>query len=95
MEVTMQLSAARRIVLVWVLLSAMTLASWQLGAARGHREFSPSTTVTVGIVVAAALKVWLIIRHFMEVRTAPVWLRRTTDGWLALLVASILALYLW
>ena len=91
----MQLSPARRIVLVWVVLSVMTIASWQLGSARGHSEFSPSTAVTVGIVTAAAIKCRLIISHFMEVRTAPVWLRRVTDGWLALLVVSILGLYLW
>lgn len=89
------LSSTRRIVLVWAVLSAMTIASWQLGTARGHSEFSPSTAVTVGIVAAAAIKCRLIISHFMEVRSAPVWLRRVTDGWLALLAGSILALYLW
>lgn len=91
----MKLSPARRTLLVWVVLSAMTLASWQLGLARGRREFSPSPAVTVGILAAAAVKSRLIVQHFMEVRSAPRWLHATTDGWLALLVGSILALYVW
>ena len=91
----MQLSPARRIVLVWVVLSAVTIASWQLGSARGSSEFSPSTAVTIGILAGAAIKVRLIISHFMEVRSAPIWLRSVADGWLVLFVASILGLYLW
>lgn len=85
----------QRQLLVWGCLSAMTLASWQLGSARGHREFSSSTVITLGVQAAAAVKARLIMRHFMEVRSAPGYLRATTDGWLALLVGSVLALYLW
>lgn len=91
----MHLTFNRRITFVWVLLSALTAASWLLAGARGHREFSPSTGVTVGIMLAVAVKGRLIIRHFMEVRSAPPWLRHVTDGWLVLLVTPILALYLW
>lgn len=91
----MQLSITRRITLVWLALSVMSIASWLLGSARGRSEFSPSTVVTIGILAAAAIKSRLIVQHFMEVRASPRWLRGVTDGWLALLVASILALYLW
>jgi len=93
--VNMQLPFNRRITLVWAFLCVVTVVSWLLASARGHREFSPSTGVTIGILVAVAVKARLIIRHFMEVRTAPRWLRRVTDGWLTLLVASIFALYQW
>jgi hypothetical protein len=37
----------------------------------------------------------MIIRYFMEVRSAPRWLRRSTDLWLAVLWTSILVIYLW
>lgn len=94
-EVTMPVSVTRQIMLVWVFLSVMTVASWLLGTARGHGGFSPSTAVTVGILAAAVIKSRLIIQHFMEARTAPRWLRGVTDGWLALLIGSLLALYLW
>jgi hypothetical protein len=91
----MQVPASRRATLVWGVLSLMTIASWLMARARGTGEFSPSTAVTVGILAVAATKSRLIIRHFMEVRAAPRWLRGLTDGWLVLLAASILALYLW
>ena len=90
----MQLSANRRIAVVWVFLSVVTLASWLLGSARGHQEFTPSTAITVGILAAAVIKGRLIMQHFMEVRDAPRWLRAVTDGWLVLLAGSILVLYL-
>lgn len=94
-EVTMDATVTRRILAVWLILSLMTVASWLLGSARGHGEFSPSTAVTVGILAAAVVKSRLIIRHFMEVRAAPRWLPGITDCWLALLIGSVLALYLW
>ena len=37
----------------------------------------------------------MIIRYFMEVRTAPRWLKVTTDAWLVVLWATILAIYLY
>ena len=37
----------------------------------------------------------MIIRYFMEVRTAPRWLKLATDGWLAVLWVTILAIYLY
>jgi hypothetical protein len=37
----------------------------------------------------------LIIRYFMEVRTAPRWLRLATDGWLIVLWTSVLVVYLY
>jgi len=36
----------------------------------------------------------MIIRYFMEVRTAPRWLTLFTDAWLTVLWAGILAIYL-
>ncbi len=36
----------------------------------------------------------MIIRYFMEVRTAPRWLKLFTDVWLTVLWAGILAIYL-
>ncbi|HTM84429.1 MAG TPA: prokaryotic cytochrome C oxidase subunit IV family protein, partial [Mycobacterium sp.] len=36
----------------------------------------------------------LIIRNFMEVRSAPVWLRRATDAWLVVLWTTVLVIYL-
>jgi hypothetical protein len=43
----------------------------------------------------ALIKARLIIQYFMEVRTAPRWLRIATDGWLVVLFGGVLAIYLW
>jgi hypothetical protein len=34
-----------------------------------------------------------VIRHFMEVRHAPFWLKATTSGWVLVLFALLLGLY--
>jgi hypothetical protein len=36
----------------------------------------------------------MIIRYFMEVRTAPRWLKMATDAWLTVLWVSVLVIYL-
>ena len=83
--------AGARVTWTWVLLCALTGLSWALAATR---RLSPSTALTMVVFAIAAVKVRFVIRQFMDVRTAPHWLRRVTDGWLAVLVAAILGLYL-
>jgi hypothetical protein len=41
------------------------------------------------------VKARFIMQEFMEVRTAPRWLRHFTDGWLAVLWIAIVTLYLY
>jgi hypothetical protein len=50
--------------------------------------------VTAIVLAIALVKCRLVIRTFMEVRTAPTWLRRSTDLWLILFWGAVLALYL-
>jgi hypothetical protein len=51
--------------------------------------------ITVAVVLLGLIKGRLIIRTFMEVRTAPRWLQLFTDAWLVILWMSILAIYLY
>jgi hypothetical protein len=81
-----------RITWTWALLSALTVVSWVLAATR---RFSPSTAVTIVVLGIATVKTRYVIRQFMDVRAAPRWLRRATGAWLAVLMAAIVALYLW
>jgi hypothetical protein len=55
----------------------------------------PNRAITVVVIALGFVKGRLIIRYFMEVRTAPRWLRLATDAWLAMLWLGILAIYLW
>jgi hypothetical protein len=45
-------------------------------------------------MVIAAVKVRLVMSHFMEVRWAPMALRFVCDGWLLAVTALIVAVYL-
>ncbi len=77
---------------VWALLTTVTVVSW-LTARDGGSAHQLNVAVTVTVLVIAAVKTFLVMWHFMEVRRAPVWLRVTTAGWLIGLFALLLAFY--
>ena len=54
-----------------------------------------SVPITVAVVLLGFIKGRMIIRYFMEVRTAPRWLKVATDAWLIVLWVAILAIYLY
>jgi cytochrome c oxidase subunit IV len=77
---------------VWALLTTVTVVSW-LTARDGGAAHQLNVAVTVTVLAIAAVKTFLVIWHFMEVRQAPAWLRATTAGWLIGLFALLLAFY--
>ncbi|MGA5464851.1 cytochrome C oxidase subunit IV family protein [Mycobacterium sp. NPDC050041] len=87
--------ADRAVTVAWVVLSAITVASWWLAPAHGDHDAVASIPITLAVIALGVIKGRLIIRYFMEVRTAPRWLRWATDGWLAVLWAAVLAIYLY
>jgi hypothetical protein len=91
----MTTTKARAITYVWLILSAITLVSWFLGPARVAGPAAASVPITVAVLAMAFIKARLIIGYFMEVRTAPAWLRLATDAWLVVLWGAVLAIYLW
>jgi len=91
----MTATKSRAITYVWVILSAIAVVSWFLGPARVAGPVVASVPITVAVLAMAFIKARLIIGYFMEVRTAPVWLRLATDAWLIVLWGTILAIYLW
>ena len=78
--------------IVWALLTTITIAS-SLIALDGGAAHQINTTVTTAVVLIAAVKAYLVIRHFMEVRRAPVWLKATTSGWVVGLFTLLLGFY--
>ena len=84
----------KRLAIVWLVLTAMTLAYiWLDQSADDHGSLKASTVVTVAAIVIALVKVRIIFREFMEVRHAPVLLRRLTDAWVLLMAAMLLGSY--
>jgi hypothetical protein len=45
------------------------------------------------VLLIAALKAFLVMWHFMEVRRAPRWLKATTSGWVLALFTVLLTFY--
>jgi Prokaryotic Cytochrome C oxidase subunit IV len=90
-----KLTPTRRITYVWAILSVITVvASWLGRSSHVDGRFTPSTTVTLLVLAIALVKCRLVIRTFMEVRTAPAWLRHSTDLWLVAFWGAVLILYL-
>ncbi|RDH77162.1 prokaryotic cytochrome C oxidase subunit IV family protein [Mycolicibacterium moriokaense] len=85
----------RAITVAWIALCAITIGSWWLAPAHPGVAAVPNVAITVAVVVLGAIKCRLIIRYFMEVATAPRWLRLATDGWVLALWAGVLAIYLY
>nr|WP_090343320.1 cytochrome C oxidase subunit IV family protein [Mycolicibacterium malmesburyense]CRL74249.1 hypothetical protein CPGR_03062 [Mycolicibacterium malmesburyense] len=83
-------------VMAWtfVVLTAITVGSWWLAPAHFTDTVRPSTPVTALVLMLTFVKARLITRNFMEVRSGPRWLRRSTDAWLVLLLTVVFAIYL-
>jgi hypothetical protein len=80
---------------VWLFLSAITVISWWLAPGHPGGQAVASVPITVAVVLLGFVKGRMIIRYFMEVRTAPRWLKAATDAWLIVLWAAILGIYLY
>ena len=84
----------KRLLVVWLILTSMTLAYvWMDHTAAHNGTLRASTVVTVSAIVIALIKVRIIFREFMEVRHAPALLCRLTDGWVVLVGACLLGSY--
>jgi cytochrome c oxidase subunit 4 len=78
--------------IVWALLTVVTVVS-SLIALDGGAAHQINTTVTTAVLLIAAVKAFLVIWHFMEVRRAPIWLKATTGGWVLGLFTLLLSFY--
>lgn len=85
---------SRVITMAWAVLSVITIASWWLAPDHASGVAAASVPITVTVIVLGLIKSRMILRYFMEVRTAPSWLKLATDAWLAILWLAILAIYL-
>lgn len=83
----------KRLLVVWLILSAITLVYLWVGSVDPARALRPSAVVTTSAIVMALVKVRIIFREFMEVRHAPALLCRLTDGWVVLMAVSLLGSY--
>jgi len=83
----------KRLLIVWVILTSLTLIYVVIDRSVDGGTLRASTVVTVSAIVIALVKVRIIFREFMEVRHAPALLRRITDGWVVLVGVCLLGSY--
>jgi hypothetical protein len=83
----------RRLLTVWLALSAITGLSWWIGSRHGHDALSLNAAITFSVISIAVVKVRIIMREFMEVRQAPSLLRHLTDIWLLITAVALLGIY--
>jgi Prokaryotic Cytochrome C oxidase subunit IV len=83
----------KRLIVVWLALSAVTIAQLGVGSLDGQDALRPNAAITSSAIVIALVKVRIIIREFMEVRHAPVLLCRLTDLWVVVTGVSLLGCY--
>lgn len=75
--------------IVWLILVAATLTSSWLGEGHGARRVA-----TVAVIIVALVKVFLVGQYFMELRRAPLALRLAFGGWVVVIGATLVGLYL-
>jgi heme/copper-type cytochrome/quinol oxidase subunit 4 len=76
--------------IIWAALMLATCAStWWLG-----KDLVLPTAATVAIVIIAAVKIRLVLMHFMELRTAPWAWRLVFEIWLVAITGLIVGFYL-
>jgi hypothetical protein len=84
----------KRLFVVWLVLVAISLAYLWIDHAASHEGLpTASTVVTVVAICFALIKVRIIMREFMEVRSAPRFLLRITDFWVLLMGVAMLGVY--
>ena len=89
----MSAGSDRRLLVVWLALSGITLVSAAVASHGGRDALRPNAAITVGVIAIALVKVRVILREFMEVRHAPPLLCRLTDGWLLFTAVMLLGTY--
>lgn len=85
----------RRLLAVWLLLSAITVIYFWIDRSADHRGVrEASTAVTLSAIVLALAKVRVIMGEFMEVRGAPRLLRFLANLWIVIMGTTMITSYL-
>lgn len=74
--------------LVWLILIAITLASWAVG----HTGAAAMTSGAIALLLAFA-KVAIVAWDFMEIRHAPLWLQIVTGAWVIGATTLLVSMY--
>lgn len=84
-----------RVTHVWLLLMLITALSLWLSSGQfaGGGAQDLGYTISVAVILIGFIKVWFIMRYFMEARSAPWQLSAICGGWAVIIFLGIVALY--
>jgi hypothetical protein len=86
---------AKRLRLAWIVLTAITVIYLVIDhAAAGDGQPVSSAAVTLSAIALGLVKYRVILREFMDVRGAPMVLRRLTDLLIAVIAVALVGSYL-
>jgi hypothetical protein len=80
-----------RTTLIWFLLVAATIFSWEMGHGVGLHD---ARYAGAAIIVVAFVKVRFVILDFMEIRHAPLPMRIVGEAWVLIVCTILIALFL-
>ena len=90
----MNLHPSRSLVRTWLVLLLASFLGYLLGLRLEVEPRQTHTFFAVSILLIAIVKCRIVIRNYMDVRFAPVWLQRACDSWLLLNFGMVVAYYL-
>jgi hypothetical protein len=79
-----------RVTLIWSVLIAATILSWEMGHGFGSLDVRHAGVI---IILVAFIKVRFVILDFMEIRNAPLYMRLVGEAWVVLLCSTLCALF--
>lgn len=82
------------IVIVWLLLILATALSWFLGTDHSLFWIDSNLSTAIALIGISFFKIHLIDRYFMDIRYAPVKLKRIFDAWVLLTSLAIILFYI-
>lgn len=85
----------KRLFIAWLVLVTITLLYLWIDHSVDKSEIlMASTVVTVATICLACVKVRIIMREFMEAKSAPPFLCGITDFWVVLMAVALIGTYL-
>lgn len=79
--------------MIWLILAALTIASWYLGEQQAAHVFAHVGVVSTAMLLIGLFKVRLVGLHFMELANAPWILRGIFEFWVVLVASVVLGFY--
>lgn len=80
--------------LAWLVLVVATGIGWWFGHTAQSNNPGNLSLAIAGVIITAFVKTWIVGFQFMELKTAPRWLRHAFDAWTVIICVTLLIICL-